>query len=262
MSSSHMLQSDFKIFLRLSVKPTLLFQSISPLMDWLTLQSCTTGHIISFLPFCDPVQTSILATWWQEVWTRITTLDFDIREALRLYCGLNGVGSVVFEDQEKPRFISWVRNIIDQHTCSTVRRLQINIPLNAVHQQSIDSWIKFVMIKKICAVKFFPQMESDKSWRHFFYLPPVYGLKFSLTKKKIVTNVFANLQVITMKRRFANVFVNLQIIRLQNVQVKDEDLSLLVQDSRDISEVYLTNTTCRWGLSSFLKAASSLVRTD
>uniref|UniRef100_A0A5B7A1Y3 F-box domain-containing protein n=1 Tax=Davidia involucrata TaxID=16924 RepID=A0A5B7A1Y3_DAVIN len=125
--------------------------------------------ILSGLSLREAAATSVMSRRWKNLWTFITSLDFDVLETL------NDIElELTLCETEKPRYIRWVNQVLDLRQSSIISMFRICFPLNQTSKSDIDRWLEIVVMgKKVQRFELDLKQDLDSSFKptNFYAFP-------------------------------------------------------------------------------------------
>lgn len=135
-------------------------------------------HILSFLPTKNAVGTSILSTRWQDLWTSVTSLDFD--------------DSVLFHDRYEFdscydtvnfSFMNFVNRVLLLRDVSCLEKFRLRLKVFCIFD-AVITWISAVIKKNV------PKLDLSCHLHHCCGLPRVLFISKTLVNLKLEGNFF------------------------------------------------------------------------
>ncbi|KAK9048882.1 hypothetical protein SSX86_032150 [Deinandra increscens subsp. villosa] len=105
------------------------------------LPDCILHHILSFLPTKDVVKTAVLSKKWNNVWTSVSSLDFD--DAL-LYANETDNR----DPPEETCFINFVERVLSLRDASNIKRFRLSCRV-FFNASCIHSWISSAIMHNV-----------------------------------------------------------------------------------------------------------------
>ncbi|XP_004488355.1 F-box/FBD/LRR-repeat protein At3g14710-like [Cicer arietinum] len=102
-----------------------------------TLHESILGHILSFLPITEAVRTSVLSRRWIDVWTWITSLQFD--------------DNLIYSEKkmEKDQFENFVEKVFLHFTNSSIKSFSLLLTCYQYDASLINAWISFILERRV-----------------------------------------------------------------------------------------------------------------
>ncbi|KAK9278061.1 hypothetical protein L1049_027619 [Liquidambar formosana] len=99
--------------------------------------------ILSLLTYSEAAATSVLSSRWRYLWASVSRLDFDATKKL------DKIGDMKSRRMERRKFVEWVHQVLQLHTCATIDEFKVCCGLDKAFQFVIDEWLKFAREKRI-----------------------------------------------------------------------------------------------------------------
>ncbi|KAJ1378250.1 Leucine-rich repeat domain superfamily [Sesbania bispinosa] len=101
------------------------------------LHESILGHILSFLPTVEAICTSVLSRRWIDVWTSITSVQFD--DAL-LFSG---------KKMQQEQFVNFVNKVLLHLANSTIQSFSLCLTRYHYDASQVSAWISFILERRV-----------------------------------------------------------------------------------------------------------------
>ncbi|XP_077242050.1 F-box/FBD/LRR-repeat protein At2g04230-like [Tasmannia lanceolata] len=164
-------------------------------------------HILSFMPMKNAVKTGILSTKWRDLWTWVSTLDFQYRQ---------------FADRGRMDFINFVDRSLILYNGSNIRRFHLSFDCDERFASYMDVWIRFAVRRQVeeLDLDLDEEVAAHNPYDHRYMLPHC---------------LYNNLKLTYLRLRCCNIKLNdficwrsLKVISLEDVQLEKESFHLIL----------------------------------